>query len=434
MAALTVRDENVEPSTPSMVKTPSVSKNKAKKMIVRCKTSDELATIIKRHEDRRDSLKLNEIFERFSQRDAKSMWNNLLKRSWFRTAFTVINPTVSVEQNCSTDNTFDTKEMATPVKQKEDDTTSITRPDALEILTNATLLVTNFITAKNPKSASEGLQEIVFGLHGCIFKLVKENDIKLQKLVAKLCELYWTSNLTNRDHAISQWIPLLMITAISSGTASSIKKLYTFRECISCFDLDHESAETLQSLLCQCYISPRILMHKQGLRFLSYVFTLNEDFMIELHNCVMNQVATARKAYVKMYANMYFQAWSAAESETRSNLEFNCFQDIIQHAANAKTLKVFNKLHAFMEVLHEKKSSSEVDDMLMRVYEPILWRALKVANPIARHHAVALLASVFPLQSSELPQAESDALFQKQYEQLYEAMMDPSPKVYRRNV
>ena len=113
----------------------------------------------------------------------------------------------------------------------------------------------------------------------------------------------------------------------------------------------------------------------------------------------------------------------------RRSLEFDCFQDVLQHAVKARTLGLFNKLHAFVEVLHAKKGSADVDDMLMRVYEPILWRALKVANPVVRHHAVALLASVFPLQSSELSQAESDALFQKQYDQLYEAMMDSSPKV-----
>ena len=438
MAALTVRDENVEPSTPSVAKTPSIAKSKTKKLLIRCKTSDELDTIVKRHQDRRDSLKLNEIFERFSQRDAESLWKNLLKRSWFGDALGAINPEAEDNASDSMEHTFDTKETATPVvakeKEEEDSTTSITRPDALEILGNVTLLVINFINAKKPTSVSKSLQNIAFGLHSCIFRLAtNEDDLKLQKLVAKLCELYWTSNLTNRDHVISQFIPYVLLDAFHKGTSSSIKKLYTLRECVSCFDFDDQSSGSLRKLLRQCFVFPQFLMHNQGVRFLSYVFTLNENLMVEIHNCVLNQIATVRKSYVKVYANIYFQAWSEAEPETRRNLEFNCFQNVLQHAADARTVRVFNKLHAFMEVLHEKKSSSEVDDMLMRVYEPILWRALKVANPIARHHAVALLASVFPLQSSEIPQAESDALFQKQYEQLYEAMVDPSPKVCRQN-
>ena len=38
-----------------------------------------------------------------------------------------------------------------------------------------------------------------------------------------------------------------------------------------------------------------------------------------------------------------------------------------------------------------------MDDMLLRLWEPILWRALKVANPIVRAQATNMLADAFPL-------------------------------------
>ena len=36
--------------------------------------------------------------------------------------------------------------------------------------------------------------------------------------------------------------------------------------------------------------------------------------------------------------------------------------------------------------------------MLLRLYDPILWRALKVANPRVRAQACTVLARAFPLQ------------------------------------
>ena len=35
--------------------------------------------------------------------------------------------------------------------------------------------------------------------------------------------------------------------------------------------------------------------------------------------------------------------------------------------------------------------------MLLRLWEPILWRALKVANPLVRAQATNMLADAFPL-------------------------------------
>jgi len=38
-----------------------------------------------------------------------------------------------------------------------------------------------------------------------------------------------------------------------------------------------------------------------------------------------------------------------------------------------------------------------VDEMLARLYEPILWRSLKCANPKVRENAAILMIDAFPL-------------------------------------
>jgi condensin-2 complex subunit G2 len=52
--------------------------------------------------------------------------------------------------------------------------------------------------------------------------------------------------------------------------------------------------------------------------------------------------------------------------------------------------------------------------MLVRLYEPILWRALRAANPIVRRNAVGALANAFPLQTEGSGRGEADALLSKQ--------------------
>jgi condensin-2 complex subunit G2 len=56
--------------------------------------------------------------------------------------------------------------------------------------------------------------------------------------------------------------------------------------------------------------------------------------------------------------------------------------------------------------------------MLCRLYEPILWRSLNVANAIVRKNAAALLIDAFPIEDPKLGPDEIDALRQKQFDYL----------------
>ena len=47
--------------------------------------------------------------------------------------------------------------------------------------------------------------------------------------------------------------------------------------------------------------------------------------------------------------------------------------------------------------------------MLLKLWEPILWRALKCANPHVRKNAATLFVEAFPLQDATMPAVELDA-------------------------
>jgi condensin-2 complex subunit G2 len=94
--------------------------------------------------------------------------------------------------------------------------------------------------------------------------------------------------------------------------------------------------------------------------------------------------------------------------------------------------------------------------MLLRLYEPIIWRSLKVANPLGkqttahyvqghlvsltcttyvfldavRRNATVLLADAFPLQDPDSAQRETDELLQKQFNQ-FEALLNDDVPVVR---
>jgi condensin-2 complex subunit G2 len=61
-----------------------------------------------------------------------------------------------------------------------------------------------------------------------------------------------------------------------------------------------------------------------------------------------------------------------------------------------------NRLRILLETgIHSQKRQPGVDAMLMRLYEPILWRNLGVANVAVRKNALLLLFSAFPLRDPD---------------------------------
>lgn len=54
--------------------------------------------------------------------------------------------------------------------------------------------------------------------------------------------------------------------------------------------------------------------------------------------------------------------------------------------------------------------------MLSRLYNPFLWRSLKVANVYVRANAATLFLDAFPLQDPDWSREEIDAVMQKQFD------------------
>lgn len=58
-----------------------------------------------------------------------------------------------------------------------------------------------------------------------------------------------------------------------------------------------------------------------------------------------------------------------------------------------------------------------MDEMLFRLYSPILWRSLRAANADVRANATAVLLDAFPLQDPEAQRAkDKHASHQRQFD------------------
>ena len=75
-------------------------------------------------------------------------------------------------------------------------------------------------------------------------------------------------------------------------------------------------------------------------------------------------------------------------------------QNLVSAAVHGQSQGLVSNIRVVLSKLYEGKKlggPGSVDSMLVRVYEPIMFRALAAANPAVRKNALQLMLDVLPL-------------------------------------
>jgi condensin-2 complex subunit G2 len=251
-----------------------------------------------------------------------------------------------------------------------------------------------------------------------------------QDAVAVMCEAWWHSEKPGRENLVTKTAPYLVFLALSTRRATEVKRLNSMRHAFSMFDWDDDATIlSLKKLLLRCAFAPQFLRSAEGRRFLSFLFTLHPGTTRDLMAIVRNQIPVARKSILAHYGDVLFRAWRCAGGECLHEIERVGVQGLADAALLASTPQMAASLRAVLCGFHAQKAYRGVDAMLLRLYEPILFRALSAANPAVRRNACSLLVDVFPLQDPEADVEVTDGLLARQAGIISQLMGDAAPAV-----
>lgn len=80
-----------------------------------------------------------------------------------------------------------------------------------------------------------------------------------------------------------------------------------------------------------------------------------------------------------------------------------------------------------LDIFHSHKQ--QTDEMLYKLYDPIIWRSLNVYNHIIRGNSLTLFINIFPFQLPNATQVEKDEFIQKQFNTLINSLQDNDPRI-----
>ncbi|XP_060771598.1 condensin-2 complex subunit G2 [Neoarius graeffei] len=257
------------------------------------------------------------------------------------------------------------------------------------------------------------------------------SEVPLQKAIHWLFECWWRRGLQGKEElGWTAFISCLENTVMLKKTVSELNRLYSLHDVLLSVEFDSERGQYITDHLLQCFLSTNHIRREEGKRFLVFLFGWDVAFIKMIHETIKNQLQFLSKAVAEDVAEIYFRAWRKASSPFLEEIEASCIQDLMQHAVLLhRTSPVQPRVRQILAYFHKQKFRQGVDEMLHRLYLPILWKALKAGNAEVRANATLLFTEAFPLHDPSMGSDRVDELVQKQLDTLFALLEDVSPSV-----
>uniref|UniRef100_A0A286ZI22 Condensin-2 complex subunit G2 n=1 Tax=Sus scrofa TaxID=9823 RepID=A0A286ZI22_PIG len=264
-----------------------------------------------------------------------------------------------------------------------------------------------------------------------ILYALPESERALQGSIQDLCVTWWERGLPAKEDMGKTAFIMLLRRSLETKTGADICRLWRIHQALYCFDYDLEESREIKDMLLECFININYIKKEEGRRFLSSLFNWNINFIKMIHGTIKNQLQGLQKSLMVHIAEIYFRAWKKASGKILEAIENSCIQDFMYHGVHLhRRSPVHARVREILSYFHnQKKVRQGVEEMLYRLYKPILWRGLKARNSEVRSNAALLFVEAFPIRDPNFNAVEMDSEIQKQFEELYSLLEDPYPMV-----
>ncbi|NXG11688.1 CNDG2 protein, partial [Sakesphorus luctuosus] len=364
-----------------------------------------------------DCFDLNELLQELPRKQKEALWERLTQ---LLTESLMENP-VETWQRTGDDKRDDNMEVELTPEIRQ----------AAAVTRGVTAVVAASVPAVDESVNYKALLECAFILNG-ILPALPESEKILQDAIQRVCEMWWEKGLEGKEVlGKTLFIILLRKSLNKAAMGADIVRLWNLHQALLCFDYDSEESNEVKDLLLQCFMSVKHIKKEEGRRFLSFLFSWNINFIKMIHGTVKNQLQFFPRSLMEYLSEVYFRGWKKVSGEFIEVLEHNCIQDFMHHGIHLpRSSSIHSKVREVLSYFHKQsKVRQGVEEMLYRLYQPILWRALKARNSEVRANAAFLFVDAFPVRDPSFNAEEMDSEIQKQFEELFSLLEDPHPVV-----
>ncbi|XP_043190471.1 condensin-2 complex subunit G2-like isoform X2 [Amphibalanus amphitrite] len=364
--------------------------------------------LLANHRSRKDPFNLDEVLAELPRAQLDSLWESLL--SWITTGLESLIP-----------------------ENNEDDAD----PEKAALV--SAIVDTALSTVSTLQSEAEDTAPVPVGLLQTA-SIVNTMLLSLDELpsldglcdrIARLSELWWSRRLPEADSLappVLSYLLQLVVAKDHKTTRPLVQRACSLQPCLSTGGLTGSGSGRLRQLLCGAAQCPQILAWDEGVRFVAGVLGMSA-LRTPAHTAIKAVLPSVTKVEAMKYGQAYYRAWRMAETADRESLEEHCIQDFMYHAVHASRApgcRLARLLYQLLHHIHGQRRHRETAEMLVRLYQPILWRALTVPNETVQLNATFILLDVFPLEDPSETRVARDAELARQSRLLADLLQEAS--------
>ncbi|KAF0295151.1 Condensin-2 complex subunit G2 [Amphibalanus amphitrite] len=364
--------------------------------------------LLANHRSRKDPFNLDEVLAELPRAQLDTLWESLL--SWITTGLESLIPEndeddADPEKAALVSAIVDTALSTVSALQSEAEDTA---PVPVGLLQTASIVNTMLLSLDELPSL-DGLCD----------------------RIARLSELWWSRRLPEADSLappVLSYLLQLVVAKDHKTTRPLVQRACSLQPCLSSGGLTGSGSGRLRQLLCGAAQCPQILAWDEGVRFVAGVLGMSA-LRMPAHTAIKAVLPSVTKVEAMKYGQAYYRAWRMAETADRESLEEHCIQDFMYHAVHASRApgcRLARLLYQLLHHIHGQRRHRETAEMLVRLYQPILWRALTVPNETVQLNATFILLDVFPLEDPSETRVARDAELARQSRLLADLLQEAS--------
>lgn len=159
------------------------------------------------------------------------------------------------------------------------------------------------------------------------------------------------------------------------------------------------------NLIERLFANDKFLANSDGLKFAASLFSLNSTIATKLHEIVKIELCNCSLNHAAILGNTYHKAWINSKDCVKETIEKDCIQNMMItaiHSDRQNQRKASNAFIHFLTQFHRKSNHMPTKKLMIKLYCPILWRALEAANCYVRENATIIVFDCFPLVNLDI--------------------------------
>ena len=230
-----------------------------------------------------------------------------------------------------------------------------------------------------PSQAAEALAHLAKHL----MPFFCEDHVLALDSVLHVMETWWLEDRDGKvDIAQSTMEGLIYLCFSSHGKPKDVRRLVNVQDALICCTASTHIAVQ------KCLQHPMFTLSPDGRKFLSFAASASVPLASSFASSILQQLPAARKTLLDSFGQIMFNAWHTGDADVRSCVEMNFVQELAHRVCVVASENVAVAGRRVLRAWHHSKDVPTVDETLLRLYEPFIWRLLAAANARVRRNTV----------------------------------------------